>query len=121
MESYIKLLKHKDSNTIVVSFQNENDKPFRIGERMNEIHPEAYMNGYNWDAFLNYYLSKHYPDILTNMESDPEAGSYAAYYRATDENQKRAEELIKVIINLIENEDKIYNILRNEAGNIEWD
>ncbi len=121
MESYVKLLKHRESNTIVVSFKNESDKPFRIGEKMNEIYPEAYMNGYNWNAFLNYYLKKHCPDTLINMERDPEAGSYAAYYIATDENEKRAEKLVSTIINLIENESKIYEILKNEADSIEWD
>ena len=41
---------------IVLLFQNEVEKILAIGEQMNEINEEAYMNGYNWDAFFNYYL-----------------------------------------------------------------
>lgn len=67
------------------------DKPFSIGERMAEINKNAYMNGYNWDAFFNYYLSKHAPDLWKGMDSDPEAGSYAAFYTLTRENEQKAE------------------------------
>ena len=30
-----------------------------IGQRMEELCPEAYMNGYNWEAFLQHYLQKN--------------------------------------------------------------
>ncbi len=40
---------------------------------------EAYMNGYNWEAFLNFYLEKYFPEVMTGMSSDPEAGMYAAW------------------------------------------
>lgn len=46
------------SGNIVLLFQNEVEKTLAIGEQMNEINEEAYMNGYNWDAFFNYYLEK---------------------------------------------------------------
>ena len=62
------------SGNIVLLFQNEVEKTLAIGEQMNEINEEAYMNGYNWDAFFNYYLAENAPDILESMESDPEAG-----------------------------------------------
>ena len=38
------------SGNIVLLFQNEVEKTLAIGEQMNEINEEAYMNGYNWDA-----------------------------------------------------------------------
>ena len=78
MPDYIKIVKGDDR--IGVWFYNENDKPFSIGEKMCEINENAYMNGYNWDAFFNYYFAENAPDILEGLESDPEAGSYAAYY-----------------------------------------
>ena len=52
------------SGNIVLLFQNEVEKTLAIGEQMNEINEEAYMNGYNWDAFFNYYLAENAPDIL---------------------------------------------------------
>lgn len=51
MPDYIKIVKGDDR--IGVWFYNENDKPFSIGEKMCEINENAYMNGYNWDAFFN--------------------------------------------------------------------
>ncbi len=36
------------SGNIVLLFQNEVEKTLAIGEQMNEINEEAYMNGYNW-------------------------------------------------------------------------
>ena len=65
---------------------------------MNEINEEAYMNGYNWDAFFNYYLEENAPDILESMESDPEAGSYAAYFEDTAENEQKAKRFADIII-----------------------
>ena len=49
------------SGNIVLLFQNEVEKTLAIGEQMNEINEEAYMNGYNWDAFFNYYLEENAP------------------------------------------------------------
>lgn len=40
------------SGNIVLLFQNEVEKTLAIGEQMNEINEEAYMNGYNWDCLL---------------------------------------------------------------------
>lgn len=88
---------------------------------MYEINGEAYMNGYNWDVFFNYYLAENAPYILEGLDSDPEAGSYVAFYKLTEENEKKAERLVKLIISLIENEDEIYKIVREKGSEIEWD
>lgn len=117
---YVKIYAN-DSGSIVLLFENEAEKILAIGERMNEINEEAYMNGYNWDAFFNYYLAKNAPDILENMESDTEAGSYAAYFEDTRENEERAKRFADIIISLIENEEDIYKILREKGDEIEWD
>ena len=109
------------SGNIVLLFQNEVEKTLAIGEQMNEINEEAYMNGYNWDAFFNYYLEENAPDILESMESDPEAGSYAAYFEDTAENEQKAKRFADIIISLIENEEEIYKILREKGDEIEWD
>lgn len=116
---YIKI--NKSDHGIDVWFYNENDKPFAIGEKMNEINEEAYMNGYNWDALFNYYLAKYAPDILEELDSDPEAGSYAAHFALSEENEKRAERFVEMIISLIENEEELYRIVREKGAEIEWD
>jgi hypothetical protein len=117
--AYTAVVKHKDS--ISVCFYIEQDKPFAIGEKMNATNEEAYMNGYNWEAFFNYYLPKYAPDIAEGMEADPEAGMYVADYTLTPENEAKAEKFKAIIIALVENEEELYRIVREEGDKIEWD
>lgn len=119
MNDYVKILETEDS--IDVTFYIESEKVLAIGNKMNEIQDEAYMNGYNWEAFLNYYLEKNAPDILEEMDTDPEAGMYAAYFEATPENKQRAEKFGRIIEHLIEQEEEIYAFLREHGEDIEWD
>ncbi|TCI90623.1 Imm51 family immunity protein [Tenacibaculum sp. M341] len=119
MKDYVSIRKHETS--LSVCFYIEKDKPFKIGEKMKQYNEEAYMNGYNWEAFFNYYLAKNYSEITINMNTDPEAGMYVAYYDLTSENEQRAENFVTIIENLIENEDTLYEIVKNEGNEIEWD
>lgn len=119
MYDYVKIIKSEDQ--ITICFCNEDDKPFAIGEQMCTINENAYMNGYNWDAIFNYYLEKKAPDILDGLESDPEGGSYFAYYKLTPENEKKAQRFSEIICFLIENEEELYRIVREEGDEIEWD
>ena len=119
MSDYTAIVKHE--NSISVCFYVERDKPFDIGEKMNEINEEAYMNGYNWEAFFNFYLPKYAPDVLIGMDNDSEAGMYVAYYALTPENEARAEKFAGIINSLIENEEELYRIVRDEGDEIVWD
>ena len=110
-----------DENTISVCFSVEDEKPLSVGDKINEICEAAYMNGYNWEVFFLYYLSKFAPDILEGMISDPESGSYAAYYDLTDENENKAKRFVEIIISLVENEEELYHIIRENGNKIEWD
>lgn len=101
-------------------FEDEKPKPLAVGQKMNEINELAYMNGYNWDAFFNYYLARHAPDILASIDPDPEAGSYLAYFEETPENEEKALRFADIIVSLIENQEEIYQIIRGHADDIEW-
>ncbi len=92
MPDYVKVSKTDD--WIGVWFYNENDKPFAIGEKMCEINEYAYMNGYNWDAY---------------------------YGTISEENEKKARRFAEIIVSLIENEDELYRIVRENGDDIEWD
>ena len=116
---YVKVEKTEDY--IGVYFYNADDKPFTIGTKMEELNEYAYMNGYNWEAFFQYYLEKNAPDILNGLESDPEADMYVAYYASTVENEEKAKKFMEIIISLIENEDELYRIVRENGDEIEWD
>lgn len=121
MKNYLTKVKHEETESISVCFNIEHDKVMTIGEKMNEINESAYMNGYNWEALFNYYLEKHHPDLLEEMDTDPEAGMYVAYFEQNAENEKRADKLIEIIESLIENESVLYELIKNDAENIEWD
>ncbi|MDV0447066.1 hypothetical protein MsAg5_09390 [Methanosarcinaceae archaeon Ag5] len=116
---YTAVVKHDDS--ISVCFYIEHEKAFAIGEKMYDLNEEAYMNGYNWEAFFNYYLPKYEPDVMDGMDTDPEAGMYVAFYDLTPENEARAEKFIEIIRRLVDNEDELYRIVREESDNILWD
>ncbi len=92
-----------------------------IGERMEAACPEAYMNGYNWEAFFRHYLEKNAPDILEGMDPDPEADTYVAHWPLTAENEARAEKFEKLIHSLMENEEELCRVVREEGDEIEWD
>jgi hypothetical protein len=119
MSDYVSIIKQEDS--LSVYFNIEHEKPFGIGEKMNEINESAYMNGYNWEAFFNYYLPKYHPGVFEDMDTDPEAGTYVAYYDLTPENEKKAGKFVQIITDLIENENKLFDVIKNEGENIEWD
>ncbi|PBJ08075.1 Imm51 family immunity protein [Flavobacterium sp. ACN6] len=80
----------------------------------------ALMNGYDWDAFINYYLQKIHPDVLPNMETDPEAGMYVAFYSYSTENEEKANKLIDIIIELMENESALLEKIKTDAKLIKW-
>lgn len=119
MNDYVKI--GKSEYGIHVWFYNEDEKILAIGEKMYEINENAYMNGYNWDAFFNYYLAQNAPELLEGLESDPEAGSYAALYECSEENEKKAQRFADIIVSLIENEEELYRIVRECGDEIEWD
>lgn len=119
MSNYVYIVKHEDS--LSVCFSIEADKVMAIGEKMNEIHEDAYMNGYNWEAFLNFYLGKFHPDLLEEMEADSEAGMCVLGYELNEENEAKAEKLVTIITDLVENEAKLYEIQEAHSEEIEWD
>jgi len=89
--------------------------------RMGEVYEEAYMNGYNWDAFLNAYLAANAPELLDGLDADPEGSAYFATYPLTPEYRQKAEKFKQVIVDLIENDSKIFAFLEKHGGEIEWD
>ena len=93
---------------IAVSFDAGDDKIMAIGTKMQEMYEAAYMNGYNWEAFLNAYLEQNAPDILEELDSDPEAEIYSVYINDTgDAGKAAAERLKKILDDLFDNEDEI--------------
>ena len=119
MNDFVKVTTTEDGIDVVLDI--EHGDVMAIGEKMSEINEEAYMNGYNWEAFLNYYLEENAPEILEDMDTDPEAGMYVAYFEASPGNEEKAKKLGEMIVHLMENEEEIYQIVREHGEDIEWD
>lgn len=121
MSNYVRVEILEASRSVMVIFNNEDAKPFSLGEKMSAICEEAYMNGYNWSAFLRAYLSLNAPHLLDDLEEDPESGGYYAYYPLSSKGKENAKELSKLITFLIENEEETLEFLEHNAQDIEWD
>lgn len=119
MNDCVNVLKTEDS--ISICFYVDNDKVMEIGDAMNRINEDAYMNGYNWDVFFKYYLEKNAPELLEGLDSDPESAFTSFYYDLTPENEAKAQKLADIMRSLIEDEEKIYQIIEADDGEIEWD
>ena len=117
MQDLVTVLSNEDG--IQISLDVQQDAVLQIGEMMQEIQEEAYMNGENWAVFFQYYLGKYAPNLLEGLESDSEAGMYVAYYdKVTPENHRKAMQLADLFIvtsgtDLSDSED---NRRRNRMG-----
>lgn len=120
MAEYIHI--DEQENCISITLDIEQDKIMAIGEKLNEINEEAYMNGYNWEALFRCYLEQNAPELLEDFDADSEAGMYAGYYyEVSDENKEKAHKFAKMIEALIEDEEKLYQFVREYGEEIEWD
>lgn len=117
MSKFISKFDHEEE--ISIAFNIEADEVMAIGEKMESINENAYMNGYNWEAFLNSYLKIHQPDLLNGLDTDSEAGTFVALYIKKDEN--KADQLMEVVKSLISPPGNIYSFLEEHGEGIEWD
>lgn len=119
MKEYVNVARYDDD--MCVTFYIESEAVMAVASKMEEINDEAYMNGYNWEAFFNYYLEKNAPELLEDLDTDPEAGMYSAIYPYSEENENKANKFGEIICNLIENPQELYRIVEEESDEIEWD
>ncbi|MEY8387768.1 Imm51 family immunity protein [Oscillospiraceae bacterium 38-13] len=119
MADYVISSQYKE--TVSLTLDAENSRVMALGEKMAVLCPDAYMNGYNWEALLRFYLGKNAPDILEGMDTDPEAGMYEAHWPLTPENEAKAKRFENIIRSLIENGDELCRLVQEEGGEIEWD
>ncbi len=117
MKNLAVVLEHADQ--LSVYFNVESDEVLAISEKMTAINESAYMNGYNWDAFLNHYMQIYQSELLNGLDTDPEAGTYTALYNKGDVD--KASRLVDVINGLVNNPDRVYEFLREHGDSIEWE
>ena len=119
MEDIVRVDRNEDGLT--VTFYIENDTVMEIGQKLTEICEDAYMNGYNWEAVLNTYLEQNAPDTLELMDTDPEAGLFAAYFEPSGEGEAAANALAEIIRGFISDPQTLFDFVSENADEIEWD
>ena len=99
----------------------ENEGIFQLGERINERFEEAYMNGYNWDALIRFYISKVDPDLMQEVKTDPEAGMFSAYISYSEENLDKMRRFKSYIHGLLSDETVLFRLIEDNRDSVEWD
>ena len=54
MADYVSVFTCK--NNVSLLLQASGEPVMALGEKLGTLCPDAYMNGYNWEALLRYYL-----------------------------------------------------------------
>jgi hypothetical protein len=75
----ITLIEMPEHNSISVCVCIEQDRLLQVGERINGRFGHAYMNGYNWDVLISFYVQRVDPALMLEVQTDPEAGLFSAY------------------------------------------
>lgn len=116
----IKLIEH-DSDSISVCVYNEHNGLLALGEKINQRFEAAYMNGYNWDALIRYYVTTVDPDLMNEVETDPEAGMFSAYMSYSAENLTKMKKFESHLCSMLADEAVLMAFIEQHYTNIEWD
>lgn len=119
MKDYINIEKFDDC--IDLAFYIESEEVMAVGEKLEEINENAYMNGENWGVLLDFYIEKNAPELIDTYEVDAEVGMYAASFENSPEGEKAAQAMADIIISLIDNEDMLIDFVSEFGDEIEWD
>ena len=117
----IKLLEMPEQDSISVCVYCENEGLFELGERISARFEEAYMNGYNWDALIRFYIASIEPALVAEIESDPEAGMYSAYMSFSPQNLEKMKRFESHVRDMVADEAALMKFIENHYDEIEWD
>jgi hypothetical protein len=117
----IKLLEMPEHGSISLCVYVEHDALFQLGERIYSRFPEAYMNGYNWDAVIAFYVGQKDPELMEQVGRDPEAGMYAAYMSYSPENLEKMKRFESLVRDLLSDDEAVMSYIEEHHDEIEWD
>lgn len=116
----IKLIEMPEHSSISVCVYNEHDGLLALGERINARFEAAYMNGYNWDALIRYYVENADAALMGELETDPEAGMFSAYMSYSPENLDKMKRFESHVRALLADEKKLMDFIEQHYNKIEW-
>lgn len=119
-ENYAPVVSNEEDKFISISFDAWNQKIMEIGEKMNDIVEQAYMNWYNWEAVFTFYFDQIHPEY-SDLETDSEAEMYVITFEYSQENLKKAKKVSSLMNSFINNDRYIYKMLEEYWEDIEWD
>ena len=79
------------------------------------------MNGYNWDALIRYYVTTLDPELMDEIESDPEAGMYSGYMSFSPDNVRKMKKFESHVRAMVADENKLMQFIDENYDDIEWD
>ena len=98
---YLNKFSLEQYNCISICFNVGHEKPMQIGKIINKNDEDEGMNGYDWQEYIfNKVADK---DIFTGMETDTESGEVVIRYDLNEENEARANKLVAIIEDIVEN------------------
>ncbi len=117
----IKLLERPEHGSISLCIYVEHDALFALGERIYSRFEEAYMNGYNWDAVISFYVGRKDPELMDEIGRDPEAGMYAAFMSYSPENLEKMKRFEQHVRDLLSDDEALLAFIEENRDQIEWD
>lgn len=120
-EESIRLIELPESDSIAVCVDNEAEDLFELGRRIRARFEEATMNGYNWDALILFHVEREDPELMAEIEADPEAGMYSATLRHSPENLVKMRRFETLVRSLVADEEALMRFLAEHRDEIGWD
>ena len=117
----IRLIEMPDLESISVCLYSDNADVAALGERINARFEEAYMNGYNWDALIRFYVGKADPSLANEVNTDPEAGMFSAYMSYSPGNLEKMKRLESHLRAMLADEEALMEFIALNREQIEWD
>lgn len=93
----------------------------KIGDKINEICDEAYMNGYNWEVLLQHYIEKNHKNIdLENFGFDSEA-EVCILNLVERDRVADLDMLYYMLSSVFANPQKLYDYVTEHGDEIPWE
>lgn len=116
-QDYLDFYEH--NGDVVLTINVDSDYLIKIGKEIEELCNEAYMNGYNWEVFIYFYIFKRSEELLNGLQFDSEAAMFVAIYEK--KQKKSAKKLYELFSMLLENPKEIHDFLKQYCNEIKWE
>ena len=79
------------------------------------------MNGYDWDTLVRFYVANTDPDLMNEVETDPEAGMFSTYMAHSPENLEKMKRFESHIRTMLAGESTLMEFIEANSDEVEWD